>query len=75
MLVMEAPPAVWTVAPGADEEAKDLLDRLAAHLGIQPPQITNGMVMLPANYPRVADALDEVQPDWRDEDVLIPPVP
>ena len=76
MPVMEAPPAVWTVAPGADEdEAKDLLDRLAAHLGIQPPQITNGMVMLPANYPRVADALDEVQPGWRDEDVLIPPVP
>jgi hypothetical protein len=76
MPVMEAPPAVWTVAPGADEdEAKDLLDRLATHLGIQPPQITNGMVMLPADYPRVANALDEVQPDWRDEDVLIPPVP
>ena len=75
MLVMEAPPAVWTVARGADEgEAKDLLDRLAAHLGIQPPQITNGMVMLPANYPRVADALDEVQPDWLDERVLIPPM-
>ena len=73
--VMEAPPAVWTIAPGADDdEAKDLVDRLADHLGIQPPQITNGMVMLPANYPRVAKALDEVQPDWRDESVLIPPV-
>ena len=73
--VMEAPPAVWTVARGADEdEAKDLVDRLADHLGIRPPQITNGMVLLPANYPRVADALDEVQPDWRDERVLVPPV-
>lgn len=72
---MEAPPAVWTIAPGADEdEAKDLLDRLADHLGIQPPQITNGMVMLPANYPRVANALDDVQPGWRDESVLVPPV-
>ena len=56
---MEAPPAVWTVAPGADDdEAKDLVARLADHLGIQPPQITNGMVMLPADYPRVARALD-----------------
>ncbi len=72
---MEAPPAVWTVAPGADEdEAKDLLDRLADYLGIEPPEITNGMVMLPADYPRVAAALDKVQPDWREEDVLIPPV-
>jgi hypothetical protein len=74
--VMEAPPAVWTVAPRADEdEAKDLVDRLADHLGIQPPQITNGMVLLPANYPRVANALDDVQPDWRDESLLVPPVP
>ncbi len=72
---MEAPPAVWTVARGANEdEAKDLVDRLADHLGIEPPEITNGMVMLPADYPRVAKALDEVQPDWRDEDVLVPPV-
>ena len=72
---MEAPPAVWTIAPGADEdEAKALVNRLADHLGIQPPQITNGMVMLPANYPRVAKALDEVHPDWRDESVLVPPV-
>ena len=72
---MEAPPAVWTVAPEADEgEVKALLDRLADHLGIQPPESTNGMVMLPANYPRVAKALDEVQPDWRDESLLIPPV-
>ena len=72
---MEAPPAVWTIAPGADDdEAKDLVDRLADHLGIDPPQITNGMVMLPANYPQVAKALDKVHPDWRDESVLIPPV-
>jgi hypothetical protein len=32
------------------------------------------MVMLPADYPRVAAALDEVHPDWRDESLLIPPV-
>jgi hypothetical protein len=50
------------------------VDRLADHLGIQSPQITNGMVMLPADYPRVAAALDEVHPDWRDESLLIPPV-
>ncbi|HVL31262.1 MAG TPA: hypothetical protein VM299_03445 [Solirubrobacteraceae bacterium] len=72
---MEAPPAVWTLAPGADEdEARDVVARLAAHLGIEEPQITNGMVLLPPEYPRVARALDEVHPDWRDESLLIPPV-
>jgi hypothetical protein len=73
---MEAPPAVWTVAPGADEdEASDVLGRLAEHLGIATPEITNGMVMLPADYPQVARALDRVHPDWRDESLLIPPEP
>ncbi len=73
---MEAPPAVWTVARGADDdEVEDVLERLAEQLGIDPPEIANGMVLLPADYPRVADALDEVQPDWRDEELLIPPEP
>ena len=70
---MNAPPAVWTVAPGADEDrVSEMLERLAAHLGINTPQITNGSVMLPADYPRVARALNEVEPDW--EDLLVPPV-
>ncbi|HWC27220.1 MAG TPA: hypothetical protein VG474_11605 [Solirubrobacteraceae bacterium] len=73
---MEVPPAVWTVARGADEdEVADVLERLAERLDIDPPEITNGMVLLPADYPRVAEALDEVQPDWRDEELLIPPEP
>ncbi len=72
---MEAPPAVWTLAPGADEdEVDDVVGRLAEHLGIEKPEITNGMVLLPADYPRVAKALDEVHSDWRDETLLIPPV-
>ena len=73
---MEVPPAVWTLARGADEdEAADLVARLADHLGIDRPEIKNGMVLLPADYPSVARALDEVDPDWRNEDVLIPPEP
>jgi hypothetical protein len=68
-----APPAIWSVAPGADEdEVSDLLARLAERLDIRQPQITNGSVMLPAQYPRVARALDEVEPDW--EELLVPPV-
>jgi len=71
---MEVPPAVWTVAPGADEDdVGELLDRLADHLGIETPEITRGSVMLPADYPRVARALDDVESDWGD--MLIPPVP
>ncbi len=70
---MNAPPAIWTVAPGADEdEVSDLLARLAERLGMNTPQITNGSIMLPAEYPRVARALDEVEPDW--EELLVPPV-
>ena len=70
---MYAPPAVWTVAPGADEDdVSELLERLAAHLGINTPQITNGNIMLPADYPRVARALGKVEPDW--ENLIVPPV-
>jgi hypothetical protein len=70
---MSAPPAIWTVARGADEdEVSNLLARLAERLGMTTPQITNGSIMLPADYPRVARALDEVEPDW--EELLVPPV-
>jgi hypothetical protein len=70
---MSAPPAIWTVARGADEdEVSTLLARLAERLGMTTPQITNGSIMLPADYPRVARALDEVEPDW--EELLVPPV-
>ena len=70
---MESPPAVWSVAPGADEDkVNDLLARLSERLGMETPQITNGSVLLPAQYPRVARALDELEPDW--EELLIPPV-
>ena len=70
---MNAPPAVWTVAPGADEDhVSEMLERLAAHLGINTPQITNGSVLLPADYPRVARALGGIEPDW--ENLLVPPV-
>ncbi|MGI8622879.1 MAG: hypothetical protein ACR2NB_05180 [Solirubrobacteraceae bacterium] len=68
-------PAVWTVAHGADQgEVEDVIRRLAEHLGIKAPKIENGNVLLPADYPRVARALDRVAPDWRDETLLIPPV-
>jgi hypothetical protein len=70
---MSAPPAIWTVARGADEdEVSNLLAHLAERLGMTTPQITNGSIMLPADYPRVARALDEVEPDW--EELLVPPV-
>ena len=68
-------PAVWTLARGADEDqAKDVISRLAEHLGIAAPPVKDGMVLLPADYPRVARALDAVEPDWRDESLLVPPV-
>ena len=72
---MEAPPAVWTVSPGDEDKAADIVGRLAEYLDIETPEITNGMVLLPADYPRVAKALDEVQPDWREEEILNPPEP
>lgn len=70
-------PAVWTVARGADEdEVEDVLRRLAEELGIEAPEIQpGGNIYLPADYPRVARALDEVEPSWRDETLIIPPVP
>ena len=72
---MSAPPAVWTVAPGADEdEVAEVLERLADELGIDTPEVKNGMILLPPEYPTVARALDKVHPDWTDESLLIPPV-
>jgi len=68
-------PAVWTISPGADrQEVEDLLARLAERLGIPAPEPKDDMVLLPANYPAVARALDEVEPGWDDEELLVPPV-
>ncbi len=73
---MEGIPAVWRVVPGAEQEKlKDVVGRLAERLGIDTPEITNDYVYLPAEYPRVAQALDEVEPGWRDESLLLPPEP
>ncbi len=73
---METIPAAWRVPPGADEEKlKDVLGRLAQRLEIDTPQATGDYVLLPAEYPRVAAALDEVEPGWRDESLLLPPEP
>lgn len=67
-------PAVWTVSRGADEDQlEDVLGRLAEQLEIDKPEVKDDQVMLPADYPRVARALDEVEPDWRDESLLVPP--
>ena len=63
------------MVPGADEdEVADMLERLAGELGIDTPEIKNGMILLPPEYPTVARALDRVHPDWRDETLIIPPV-
>ncbi len=71
---MDAVPAAWQVAPGADrEKLEDVVGRLAERLGIDAPQVGSDAILLPADYPRVARALDEVEPDWRDESLLIPP--
>ncbi|MEJ7789888.1 MAG: hypothetical protein WKF29_08400 [Thermoleophilaceae bacterium] len=73
---MDDVPAVWGVTPGAaKEKLEDVLGRLAERLGIDTPEITSDYVFLPADYPRVARALDEVEPGWRDESLLVPPVP
>ena len=73
---MDGVPAVWRVAPGAAEEKlEDVLRRLAERLQIDTPGITSNQVLLPAEYPRVAQALDEVEPGWRDESLLLPPEP
>ena len=69
-------PAVWRVAPGAAEEKlEDVLGRLGERLQIETPEIRDDYVFLPANYPGVAQALDEVEPGWRDESLLLPPEP
>jgi hypothetical protein len=73
---MENIPAVWQVAPEADrEKVEDVVSRLADQLGIEKPEVGSNSVLLPANYPQVAQALDEVEPGWRDETLLIPPEP
>ena len=70
------PPAVWQVAPDANREyVQDVVNRLAEQLEIDPPEVGEDAVLLPAHYPRVARALDEVEPNWRDESLLIPPEP
>ncbi len=71
---MDTVPAAWTAAPGADRERlRDVVGRLAERLGIDTPEVRGDFVLLPADYPRVARALDEVEPGWRDLSVLIPP--
>lgn len=73
---MDGVPAVWRVVPGADEDKlEDLVGRLAERLQIDTPEIRSEYVFLPAEYPRVAQALDEVEPGWRDESLLLPPEP
>ncbi len=73
---MEGVPAVWRVVPGAaDQKLEDVIGRLAARLQIDTPEIRGDYVFLPADYPRVAQALDEVEPGWRDESLLLPPEP
>lgn len=70
------PPAVWTVPPDADrEKVEDVVSRLAEKLEMEKPEVGSDSVLLPAHYPRVARALDEVEPGWRDESLLIPPEP
>lgn len=70
---MEMVPAAWTVASGADrDKVEDLVGRLADRLEIDTPEV-GSYVLLPADYPRVARALDEVEPSWRDGSLLVPP--
>ncbi|MGI9081328.1 MAG: hypothetical protein ACR2FZ_03480 [Thermoleophilaceae bacterium] len=72
---MDEVPAVWTIPPGADrEKVEDLVARLAERLEIRAPELKNDMVLLPANYPVVARALNEVEPGWQEQDLLVPPV-
>lgn len=76
MARVESVPAVWRVAPGADEDKlTDMLGRLGERLEISRPEIKGDYVLLPAEYPRVAQALDEVEPGWRNESLLLPPEP
>lgn len=69
-------PATWTIDPDADRErVEDVLERLGENLGIGKPEIKNDYAMLPADYPKVAKALDEIEPGWKEEGLLIPPEP
>jgi len=73
---MNEVPAVWRVVPGASkDDLEDVLGRLAERLQIDTPEIRSDYVFLPADYPRVAQALDEVEPGWRDGSLLLPPEP
>lgn len=72
---MDGVPAVWTISRGTDrQEVEDLVERLAERLGIQAPEIKDDMVLLPADYPVVVRALDEVEPGWYEKELLVPPV-
>jgi hypothetical protein len=58
--------------PGADrQKVEDVVERL----GIPTPELQADYVFLPANYVTVAEALDEVEPGWRDETLITPPEP
>ncbi len=71
---MDAVPAAWEIPPDADrDKVEDVVTRLAEQLEIDTPEVGSNSVLLPADYPRVARALDEVEPGWRDESLLIPP--
>ncbi len=52
-----------------------MLRRLVERLEIPEPEIKGDQVLLPAEYPVVARALEEVDPGWEDKEQLIPPVP
>ncbi|PZS07216.1 MAG: hypothetical protein DLM64_15245 [Solirubrobacterales bacterium] len=69
-------PAAWTIARGADrEKVEEVVRRLGERLGIETPEIRGEYVLLPPEYPSVARTLDEVEPGWRDEGLLVPPEP
>lgn len=69
-------PAAWTIARGADrQKAEDVVSRVGERLGIGTPEIRGDYVLLPADYPNVARALDEVEPGWRKAGLLTPPEP
>lgn len=71
---MEDVPAVWTISRGADrQKVEDVVGRLGERLDIPTPEIRDDMVLLPADYPRVARALSEVEPGWEEKGLIIPP--
>lgn len=73
---MDYVPAAWTIFSGADRgKVEDVVSRLGERLGIATPEIRGDFVMMPPDYPRIARALDEVEPGWSEEDLLVPPEP